>query len=159
MNKISIFFLVIGFIICDDNDNDLRKIIDTLGTEPYHHFDWLDEDDYTITIKYASDSKPTQCCLWNGTHFCRGEECKVSESEPNTVSCKFTGASCGADSDNPATKYYYALYCDNSACTSKETATASDGLDDSKSVDVTVAVSRESYIRYYMVLLLSLLVL
>ena len=157
MNKISIFFLVIGFIICDDPVY-LSTTIDTLSTEPYHHFDWLDEDDYTITIKYASDSKPTQCCLWNGTHFCKGEDCK--EPESNTVSCKFTGASCGADGDNPATKYYYALYCDNTACLSKEAATAaSGGLADTMSVDVTVAVSRESYIRYSMVLLLSLLVL
>ena len=128
--------------------------MDTLKTEPYHHFDWLDEDDYTITIKYASGSQPTQCCLWNGTHFCKGEDCK--EPESNTVSCKFTGASCRADGDNPATKYYYALYCDTDACASE---TAAAGLTNSMSVDVTVAVSMESYIRYSMVLLLSLLVL
>ena len=129
--------------------------MDTLKTEPYHHFDWLDEDDYTITITYDSTSdKPTQCCLWNGTHFCKGEDCK--EPESNTVSCKFTGASCRADGDNPATKYYYALYCDTDACASE---TAAAGLTNSMSVDVTVAVSMESYIRYSMVLLLSLLVL
>ena len=110
MNKISIFFLVIGFIICED----LRKSIDTLGTEPYHHFDWLDEDEYTISIKYAT-SGPSDCCLWNGTKLCKGV-CDGTD----TVSCKFTGASCGADSDNPATKYYYALYCDGNACKSKE---------------------------------------
>ena len=154
MNKISIFFLVIGYIICQDPVY-LSTTIDTLSTEPYHHFDWLDEDDYTITIKYASGSKPTQCCLWNGTHFCKGE---CTKDDP--VSCKFTGASCGADGDNPATKYYYALYCDDTACKSKEDATStSTGISPSMSADVTVAVSRESYIRYSMVLLLSLLVL
>ena len=156
MNKISIFFLVIGFIICDSDPVNLRTTIDTLSTEPYHHFDWLDEDDYTITITYDSTSeKPTQCCLWNGTHFCKGEDCK--EPESNTVSCKFTGASCGADGDNPATKYYYALYCVD-ACETLDKFKAVTNIE-TYSVDVTVAVSRESYIRYSMVLLLSLLVL
>ena len=133
--------------------------MDTLATEPYHHFDWLDEDEYSITIKYDSDevSKSKICCLWNGTHYCRGD-CDGLESGSLDVSCKFTGASCGADGDNPATKYYYALYC-AAACDTKETATVSGALDDKNSVDVTVAVSRESYIRYSMVLLLSLLVL
>ena len=153
MNKISIFFLVIGYIICQ-NPVYLRTTIDTLSTEPYHHFDWLDEDDYTITITYDSTSeKPTQCCLWNGTHFCKGE---CPPNDP--LSCKFTGASCGADGDNPATKYYYALYCHATYCDSLDNIKAATGLS-AYSVDVTVAVSRESYIRYSMVLLLSLLVL
>ena len=146
MNKIALFFLVIAYITC------LSEDIDTLSTEPYHHFDWLDEDEYTISIKYIStDIGPNRCCLWNGTKYCKGE-CSGTE----TVSCKFTGASCGADSDNPATKYYYALYCNKAACDSE---TAAAGLTDAMSVDVTVAVSTESYIRYSMVLLLSLLVL
>ena len=150
MKKISLFFLVIAYITCEG----LRDSINTSATEPYHHFDWLDEDQYTISIKYAT-SGPKDCCLWNGTKYCKGT-CDGTD----TVSCKFTGASCGADGDNPATKYYYALYCDNTACASKEAATAaSGGLADTMSVDVTVAVSRESYIRYSMVLLLSLLVL
>ena len=150
MNKIALFFLVIAYITCQN----LRDSINTSATEPYHHFDWLDEDEYTISIKYAT-SGPSDCCLWNGTHFCRGEDCK--ESETNTVSCKFTGASCGADGDNPATKYYYALYCVD-ACESLEKFKAVTNINP-YSVDVTVAVSRESYIRYSIVLLLSLLVL
>jgi hypothetical protein len=146
MNKISLFFLVIAYITCQY----LRDSINTSATEPYHHFDWLDEDEYTISIKYAT-SGPSDCCLWNGTKYCKGT-CNGTD----TVSCKFTGASCGADSDNPATKYYYALYCNTAACASE---TAAAGLTDEMSVDVTVAVSTESYIRYSMVLLLSLLVL
>ncbi len=146
MKKISLFFLVIAYITCAG----LRDSINTSATEPYHHFDWLDEDEYTISIKYAT-SGPKDCCLWNGTKYCKGI-CDVTD----TVSCKFTGASCRADSDNPATKYYYALYCNTAACASE---TAAAGLTDEMSVDVTVAVSRESYIRYSMVLLLSLLVL
>ena len=52
------------------------------------------------------------------------------------------------------------LKADNTACASKEAAAATTGgISSSMSVDVTVAVSRESYIRYSMVLLLSLLVL
>ena len=146
MNKISLFFLVIAYITCQN----LRDSINTSATEPYHHFDWLDEDEYTISIKYAT-SGPKDCCLWNGTKYCKGT-CDGTD----TVSCKFTGASCRADGDNPATKYYYALYCNTAACASE---TAAAGLTDAMSVDVTVAVSTESYIRYSMVLLLSLLVL
>ena len=150
MNKITLFFLLIAYVTYA-----LSLDMDTLATEPYHHFDWLDEDDYTITIKYDSteNEKSSKCCLWNGTNYCKGE-C----SGTDTVSCKFTGASCRADGDNPATKYYYALYCHDTYCDSLDNIKAATGLG-GYSVDVTVAVSRENYIRYSMVLLLSLLVL
>ena len=151
MNKIALFFLVIAYITCELSEN-----IDKLSTEPYHHFDWLDEDEYSITIKYLSNApqKPFKCCLWNGTNYCKGN----CPEDKDPVSCTFTGASCGADGDNPATKYYYALYCHDTYCDKIENIKDAHDLDD-YSVDVTVAVSRESYIRYSMVLLLSLLVL
>ncbi len=152
MNKITLFFLLLAYVTYA-----LSYDIDTLGTEPYHHFDWLDEDEYSITIKYNANAspKPSKCCLWNGTNYCKGD-CSGSDS----VTCKFTGASCGADGDNPATKYYYALYCDDVVCATEKTDKGvNPGITDTMSVDVTVAVSRESYIRYSMVLLLSLLVL
>ena len=149
MKKIALFFLFIGYITCDE----LRDSINTLSTEPYHHFDWLDEDDYTISIAYQSGASTTSstCCLWNGTHFCKGD-C----SGTTTVSCKFTGASCGADPDNAATKFYYALYCDDTACASESAAS---NLDDDMSVDVTVAVSKGNYISYSILLFLTLLAL
>lgn len=148
MKKIALFFLFIVYITC----TGLSDTIDTLSTEPYHHFDWLDEDDYTISIAYQSGATVlTTCCLWNGTHFCKGD---CSGSGP--VSCKFTGASCGADPDNAATKFYYALYCDNTACASSDAAS---GLTSSMSVDVTVAVSKGNYISYSILLFLTLLAL
>ena len=148
MNKITLFFLLIAYVTYA-----LSYDIETLETEPYHHFNWLDEDEYSITVKFSGDSPPEKCCLWNGTNFCQG-----TCSGQGTVSCTFAGGSCDADKDNPATKYYYALYCHNTACGSLDKLKADPNFDD-YSVDVTVAVSRESYIRYSMVLLLSLLVL
>ena len=148
MNKISIFFLVIAFITYDDPSN-LSNSIDTLSTEPYHHFDWLDEDEYSITIKYIANDSPkaSKCCLWNGTNYCKGV-CSGSDS----VTCKFTGASCGADGDNPATKYYYGVYCSTN-CDKIENAK---NLRTSDSVDVTVAVKSGSFIKFSIILLIGL---
>jgi len=147
MNKITLFFLLIAYVTYA-----LSYDIETLETEPYHHFNWLDEDEYSITVKFSGDSPPEKCCLWNGTNFCQG-----TCSGQGTVSCTFAGGSCDADKDNPATKYYYALYCVD-ACKTLDEFKAVTNIE-TYSVDVTVAVSRESYIRYSMVLLLSLLVL
>ena len=150
MNKIRLFFLLIAYVTYA-----LSYSIETLETEPYHHFNWLDEDEYSITVKFSDPSPPEHCCLWNGTNYCNG-----TCSGEGTVSCKFTGGSCDADKDNPATKYYYALYCDDVVCATEKTDKGvNPGITETMSVDVTVAVSRESYIRYSMVLLLSLLVL
>ena len=62
MNKISIFFLVIAFITYDDPFN-LSNSIDILSTEPYLHFDWLDNDHYTIRIVYQTGANEPSICF------------------------------------------------------------------------------------------------
>ena len=148
MNKITlpILLLIIGYAYSAFS-------LDEEYLEPYEEFNWLDEDDFTITVPFKSATDmPSTCCLYNGTRFCAGA-CST-DSNAFTVSCKFTGASCQADADNPATKFYYSLYCSSSNCASESTASS---LGTSDNVYVTVAVLSGSYIKYSIVLLLSLL--
>ena len=147
MNKIAlpILLLIIGYTYSLNIDEE--------HLEPYEEFNWLDEDDYTITVPFTSSADMvTPCCLYNGTKLCAASECS-SDTAAFTVSCKFTGNSCKADSDNPATKFYYSLYCSASSCTSD----AASNLANSDNAYVTVAVLAGSYIKYSIVLLLSLL--
>ena len=143
MKKITLlFFFALLFI------STQQQTVDDANTEPYHNFDWLDEDDYTISVAYTTGTPYAACCLSNGTKVCKGD----CTPESLKTSCKFTGASCKADSDNPSTKFYYALYCAASCDESTDYTSAT-------SVDVTVAISGENYIKFSFILLLSLLVL
>ena len=148
MNKFIISLLIIEYIICAFDGTKL----DELNTEPYHDFDWLDEDKYSISIGFTDDTANVTCCLFNGTVACKSS-CKASGK---TLSCEFVGNDCKADGDNPATKFYHSVLC--GVCDSNTTAAA--GLRvPANDVYVTVAVSRESYVKYSILLLLSLLVL
>ena len=151
MNKFIISLLIIEYVIICAFGAD----VDELTTEPYHDFNWLDEDEYSISIGFKQDigSQKITCCLFNGTIACR------SSCDPSgkTLNCKFVGNECKADGDNPATKFYHSVLCGNNECeTDSNAATA---LSSSANVYVTVAVSSESYVKYSILLLLSLLVL
>ena len=144
MNKFIISLLIIEYIIC---------ALDELNTEPYHDFDWLDEDKYSILMTFTENTEDVTCCLFNGTVACKSN-CKASGK---TLNCEFVGNECKADGDNPATKFYHSVLCGNNECeTDSNAATA---LSSSANVYVTVAVSSESYVKYSILLLLSLLVL
>ena len=150
MNKFIISLLIIEYVIICAFGAD----VDELTTEPYHDFNWLDEDEYSISIGFKQNigSQKITCCLFNGTIACR------SSCDPSgkTLNCKFVGNECKADGDNPATKFYHSVLC--GVCDSNTTAAA--GLRvPANDVYVTVAVSRESYVKYSILLLLSLLVL
>ena len=147
MNKytISIILIIITSTICVINN------VDEQNTEPYHEFNWIDEDEYTINIAFSSVPSTVKCCLWNGTQLCAGQ-CSLN-GYTNEVKCKFTGATCGADPDNPATKYYYGVYCDDTKCDKTDDAK---NLGTGESVDVTVAVKSDSFIKFSIILLIGL---
>ena len=146
MNKITIFLLFFAWTYI------ASQTVDYSNTEPYHDFDWLDEDEYTITVAYTSSNIPSTCCLANGTKVCAG----TCSAGTNSISCKFTGAECGGDPDNPSTKYYYDLYCGTTCTKDTDVYGTSSGL---TTAEVTVAISAENYIKFSFILLLSLLVL
>lgn len=148
MNKytISIILIIITSTICVINN------VDEQNTEPYHEFNWIDEDEYTINIAFSSVPSTVKCCLWNGTQLCAGQ-CSLN-GYTNEVKCKFTGATCGADPDNPATKYYYSLYCDDTNCVNDKDKLKLLG----ENAEITVAVKGSSFIHLTFFLLLCLFV-
>ena len=140
--------------------------VNNYNTEPYHSFDWLDEDEQTFTIAYTSDTStmPDFCYLFNSSVVCR-PECSANGK---TLSCKLVGDNCKADGDNPAYKYYYAVYCDNNHATNTNyTKNASpeqllyylvNTASPNGDVGVTIAVCSGSFLKYSLILL-SLLIL
>ena len=103
-------------------------------------------------MTFTENTEDVTCCLFNGTIACKSN-CKADKK---TLTCEFVGNDCKADGDNPATKFYHSVLC--GVCDSNTTAAA--GLRvPANDVYVTVAVSRESYVKYSILLLLSLLVL
>ena len=147
MNKLSISILILLL-------SNIKSSYDKVHTNPYEEFNWLDEDEYTIDIPFTLDTPtlPKTCCLYNGTNFCPGS-C-TQNNDAKVLSCKFTGATCGADPDNPATKYYYSLYCDDTNCVNnKDNLKVLTG-----DADITVAVKGSSFIHLTFFLLLCLFV-
>ena len=153
------------------------------NTEPYHSFDWLDDDENKFKIEYTEDSLSNYFCfLYNQSVACK-TTCTDSSS---TLECTLKGNDCKADGDNPAYKYYYSTYCvdfstltgttfidpdDNtktksitltkdsdSATVLKYIKTSSSVIGSSNDVQVTIAVSNGSFLKYSMILL-SLLIL
>ncbi len=161
MNKFITTLFFFAYITCQNDYSDL----DFATTEPYYDFNWIDEDKYTITMNFISTATVAneKCCLYNGTVLC-STTCNASDKK---LTCEFTGNECKADSDNPSTKYYHALLC--GVCES--TNTASDlsaaynedfthtSLTQTHNPQITVAVSGNNYIKYSMILLLSLFIL
>lgn len=151
MNK----FIIALFLFAYISSNDYTSTsLDFANTEPYYNFDWLDEDSYSITMNFQSSATVAAdtCCLYNGTVLC-STSCTANSK---ALTCEFKGEDCKADSDNPATKFYHSVLC--GVCTSASTAaaaiTASGG-----NPFITVSVAGENYIKYSMILLLSLLAL
>ena len=138
---------------------DVLTNIDYENTEPYVEFDWLDDDKKSLTLEFTADVSTTiACALYNGSKLC-DTTCTVNS---RVVTCEFEGNNCKADGDNPATKYYHSVICGQSTSELEESALASvvaDSSDTTHNPYITVAVKSGNYIKYSMILLLSLLVL
>ncbi len=171
MNK---FALVLVFSVFVFIKGQTTYTIDNFNTEPYHAFDWLDNDEETFKVQFilqSGQSLPNDmvCYLYNNSVACR-MTCTPSSS---TLECNVVGDDCRADKDNPAYKYYYAAYCGEKTTYStsepnpitRENNTEQltkylnehsnyNGLD----LGVTIAVSSGSFLKYSMILL-SLLIL
>ena len=144
MNKLLLitFCITLSFIKTADPINWSK-------TEPYVTFDWIDDDKNSLTI-VNGDNSYLDCLLYNGTHTCKGT---CDEPKTKTLTCNFEGKNCKADSDNPTYKYYYTTYC------KKGKISDTDAISNLQDVGVTVGVCNSNFIKYSMVLLLSLLVL
>ena len=149
MNKLVFITLCITFSFIKTDPDP----INWLKTEPYVTFDWLKDDKKTLTIVDNTGGNYKTCLLYNTTHVCYGSCTKKSA----TISCVYEGGKCGADPYNPTFKYYYTTYCSTSKHEGKsgKSTTVPSGDD----VGVTVALCNSHFIKYSMVLLLSLLVL
>ena len=140
--------------------------IDDFNTEPYHSFDWLDKDEKTfkVQLKSATTYNDSFCYLYNTSHVCK-PGCSL-ENQNKTVSCTLKGDDCKGDKDNPTFKYYYAVYCSDSAsgATITKSLTAAQILEKmppsspSGDASVTIAICSGSYLKYSL-FLLSLLIL
>ena len=150
MNKLVFitFCITFSFIKTDDPINWIK-------TEPYVTFDWLKDDKKTLTIVDNTEGTFTSCLLYNTTHVCYGSCTKKSA----TISCDYEGGKCGADPDNPTFKYYYTTYCSATTLTGSSGKTSAGVPSGTSDVGVTVALCNSHFIKYSMVLLLSLLVL
>ena len=154
MNKFIIVLFLIAYIFCQNSYSS--SSLDYGTTEPYVEFDWLDDDKKSLTLNFQSSVSPVAetCCLYNGTILCK-TSCSLSNKQ---MTCEFEGNNCKADGDNPATKYYHYLLC-GTACDSDSNAATASGSSSTLNPQVTVAVMSGNYIKYSMILLLSLLVL
>ncbi len=139
---------------------------DDFNTEPYHSFDWLDKDEKTFLVKLKAEaSTNTFCYLYNTSKVCK-PDCPLQDKN-KTISCTLKGNDCKADADNPAFKYYYAVYCSDVAVANfNKSAGAGNILEYLKTTPpaadtdagVTIAVCSGSYLKYSL-FLLSLLIL
>ena len=137
---------------------------DDFNTEPYHSFDWLDKDEKTFLVKLKAEaSTNTFCYLYNTSKVCK-PDCPLQDKN-KTISCTLKGDNCKADADNPAFKYYYAVYCSESTTANYNKSAAAGNIlassnvgSSSDDVGVTIAVCSGSYLKYSL-FLLSLLIL
>ena len=154
MNKLVFITLCITFSFIKTDPDP----INWLKTEPYVTFDWLDKDIQSLTIVNSDSSTYKSCVLYNTSKVCLGK-CKVTGK---TITCDYEGKYCGGDSDNPTFKYYYSTHCSTSSLSDKYgngTSSTFTSLGSLQDVGVTVAISNSHFIKYSMILLLSLLVL
>ena len=167
MNKIDLvlIFSVITFIMSATLSP--HPTVDDYNTEPYHSFDWLDDDENSFEIKYSTSfaendfNETFKYVLYNNSVVCY-PTCTPSDK---VLKCTLKGAECGADPDNPAYKYYYDVkyykYTSTYTNTSKQediTKAINNGGLSTTSVGVTIAVCSGSFLKYSMILL-SLLIL
>ena len=127
--------------------------LDYSTTEPYVEFDWLDEDKKKLTIGFKDGypSAEIKCCLYNGTNLCESNN-KCTKGT-KSLTCEFEGDKCKADGDNPAVKYYYALYCDDTNCAEDKVSNLGN-----YDVEVTVAVLNSGFIKVWLTFIFCLLV-
>ena len=133
-----------------------KSAVDELKTEPYVEFDWLDEDKKSLSVTFDSTSPAGTCCLYNGTKLCVSSSTCTKSNNDLTLTCEFEGDKCKADGDNPAVKYYYSLYCEDTLdkCSDAKANT----LGNSEDVKVTVAVLNSGFIKVWLTFIFSLFV-
>ena len=120
--------------------------LDRKNTIPYHEFNWIKEDNYSIDVAFTNTPSAQRCCLYNGTNYCLGA-CTL-DSGTNIISCRFYGGNCEADADNPATKFYYGVYCSDIECGTGGTLT------DNEFAEVTVAVKSHMFLKVHLSLII-----
>ena len=137
MKKLIVFILLISIIT--------NQVINDYQTQVYYDFDWLDEDSYKFTLVF--DSAPpstTTIRLINGSTPC----VPTCSSDSNQLNCELISENCKADSDNPGTKFYYAVYYNLTA-----NANIGENGENGISAGVTISVSSGFYLKYSLVLL------
>lgn len=153
--------------------------VNNYNTEPYHSFDWLDDDENKFKIEYTLGTGESIsdyfCFLYNQSVACKTSR-TVSSS---TIEITVNGNDCKADKDNPTYKYYYSTYCiapvtsfpdpddstktlalnkDSDSATILKYIRSTGSTYSSGDVSVTIAVCSGSFLKYSMILL-SLLIL
>ena len=163
MNKLALV-LIFSVIALIKTANP--PVIDVFNTEPYHSFDWTDEDEQTFSIKFYDNSDMSNIVvfLYNQSKVCL-PKCTASGTK---LDCKLTGPECEAEKDNPAYKYYYAAYWSNqndahfnSSYSAKDIIEALARTTNRPTINdatVTIAVCSSNFLKYSM-FLLSLLIL
>ena len=160
MNKFALvlIFSVIAFT------RALTHNIDDFNTEPYYSYDWLKKKEKTFDLTFQGNISGVDnlfCYLYNTSKVCL----PTCSKNNKVLTCTLKGENCKADADNPTFKYYYGVYCSESAVANfNKSATADKILEYVKEygaagdVGVTIAVCSGSYLKYSL-FLLSLLIL
>ena len=144
MKKILILIFIVT--IKSQATPTLNDLLDRKNTIPYHEFNWIKEDNYSIDVAFSSTPPAQKCCLYNGTNYCLGA-CTL-DSGTNIISCRFVGGNCEADADNPATKFYYGVYCsDTEFCTGGTFTNA-------EFAEVTVSVKSHMFLKVHLSLII-----
>ena len=142
MKKLIVFILLISIIT--------NQVINDYQTQVYYDFDWLDEDSYKFTLVFDSAlPNTTTVRLINGSISC----VPTCSTESNKLNCELISENCKADSDNPGTKFYYAVYYNLTA-----NANIGENGENGISAGVTISVCKEYYLKYSFILL-SLIIL
>ena len=144
MKKILILIFIVT--IKSQATSTLNDLLDRKNTIPYHEFNWIKEDNYSIDVAFSSTPPAQKCCLYNGTNYCLGA-CTL-DSGTNIISCRFVGGNCEADADNPATKFYYGVYCSDTECGTGGTLT------NAEFAEVTVAVKSHMFLKVHLCLII-----
>ena len=142
MKKLIVFILLISIIT--------NQVINDYQTQVYYDFDWLDEDSHKFALVFNSTPPTTTTVrLINGSISC----VPTCSTESNKLNCDLISENCKADSDNPGTKFYYAVYYNLTA-----NANIGENGENGISAGVTISVCKEYYLKYSFILL-SLIIL
>ena len=142
MKKLIVFILLISIIT--------NQVINDYQTQVYYGFDWIKKDSDEFTLVFNSTPPTTTTVrLINGSTPC----VPTCSTESNKLNCELISENCKADSDNPGTKFYYAVYYNLTA-----NANIGENGENGISAGVTISVCKEYYLKYSFILL-SLIIL